>query len=164
MEKYLEVGKIVNTKGLDGTVKVLGLTDDINRFLELEKVYIENNQYKVLRSYVQNNFAYLKLSGITNIEQAERLKEKYILIDREDAVSLNEDEYFITDLLNCEVYLNDGKYLGILTDIDNFGSADIYTVKDKKSEYTFCLVDGLIISVEDNKIILDSEILKEVIV
>ena len=163
MEKFLEIGKIINTRGLDGTLKINPITDDIKRFLKLKKVYIENVSYNVLNSSVNGNFAFIKLDKINSVEDAQNFKEKYVLVDRENAVSLKEDEYFIADLIGKQVETDNGKNLGVLTDIDNYGSKDVYTVKGKK-EYTFCLIENLIKSVDDEKIILNSETLKEVLV
>lgn len=163
MEKFLEIGKIVNTRGLDGTLKISPLTDDIKRFLKLKKVYMDNISFKVLKASVSGNFAYLKLENVSGVENAQKFKEKYVLVDRENAVELKKDEYFIADLIGLNVLTDDGINLGILTDIDNFGSKDIYTIKGKK-EHTFCLIENLILSVDDEKIILNSKILKEVLV
>lgn len=163
MEKFLEIGKIINTRGLDGTIKVSPLTDDIKRFLKLKKVYVENVCYNVLKASVSGNFAYLKLENVNSVEIAQNFKEKYVLVDRENAVDLKKGEYFIADLIGLKVLTDNGNELGILTDIDNYGSKDIYTVKGKK-EYTFCLIENLILSVDDEKIILNSKVLKEVLV
>lgn len=163
MEKFLEIGKVINTRGLDGTLKISPLTDDIKRFLKLKKVYIDNISFNVLKASVNGNFAYLKLENISSVEIAQKFKEKYVLVNRENAVELKKGEYFIADLIGLNVLTDDGKELGILSDIDNFGSKDIYTVKGKK-EHTFCLIENLILSVDDEKIILNSKILKEVLV
>ena len=73
----------------------------------------------------------LKLESIDNPEDAEKLKNSYLEIDREDAVPLEEGTYFIADLIGLEVYTDDGKLLGKVEDIYNTGSKDIYVVKDE---------------------------------
>ena len=133
--KNLEIGQIVNTFGIKGEVKVVPFTDDISRFDELKKVYIKNKnqekQYKIENVKYHKNMVLIKFSGIDKIEDAEMLKNKYLEIDREDAIPLEEGTYFIADLIGLEVYTEDGNLLGKVEDIYNTGSKDIYVVKDE---------------------------------
>ena len=73
----------------------------------------------------------LKLEGIENPEQAELLKNAYLEIDREDAIPLEEGQYFIVDLIGLDVYTDECKLLGKVDDIYNTGANDIYVVKDE---------------------------------
>ena len=135
MEKYLEVGQIVNTFGIKGQVKVVPFTDDIKRFDELKQIYIQKNNslepFEIEEVKYHKNMVLLKLKGIDTMEQAERLRNYYIKIDRKDAKKLPEGTYFIADLIGLEVYTDENKLLGILEDIYNTGSSDIYVVKDE---------------------------------
>ena len=135
MQKRLEVGQIVNTFGIKGEVKVTPFTDDINRFDNLKKVYVktrkEDKLYKVEGVRYHKNMVLLKLEGIENPEQAELLKNAYLEIDREDAIPLEEGQYFIVDLIGLDVYTDEGNLLGKVDDIYNTGANDIYVVKDE---------------------------------
>ena len=135
MQKRLEVGQIVNTFGIKGEVKVTPFTDDINRFDDLKKVYVktrkEEKLYKVENARYHKNMVLLKLEGIENPEQAELLKNAYLEIDREDAIPLEEGQYFIVDLIGLDVYTDEGNLLGKVDDIYNTGANDIYVVKDE---------------------------------
>ena len=135
MQKRLEVGQIVNTFGIKGEVKVTPFTDDINRFDDLKKVYVktrkEDRLYKVENVRYHKNMVLLKLEGIENPEQAELLKNAYLEIDREDAIPLEEGQYFIVDLIGLDVYTEEGNLLGKVEDIYNTGANDIYVVKDE---------------------------------
>ena len=135
MQKKLEVGQIVNTFGIKGEVKVTPFTDDINRFDDLEKVYVkarkESKLYKIESVRYHKNMILLKLEGINNPEDAELLKNAYLEIDREDAIPLEEGQYFIADLIGLDVYTDDGNLLGKVDDIYNTGANDIYVVKDE---------------------------------
>ena len=135
MQKKLEVGQIVNTFGIKGEVKVVPFTDDINRFDNLKKVYVktrkEDKLYKVEGVRYHKNMVLLKLEGIENPEQAELLKNAYLEIDREDAIPLEEGQYFIVDLIGLDVYTDEGNLLGKVDDIYNTGANDIYVVKDE---------------------------------
>ena len=135
MQKRLEVGQIVNTFGIKGEVKVNPFTDDINRFDDLKKVYVktrkESKLYKVENVRYHKNMVLVKLEGINNPEDAELLKNSFLEIDREDAIPLEEGQYFIVDLIGLDVYTDEGNLLGKVDDIYNTGANDIYVVKDE---------------------------------
>lgn len=135
MEKYLEIGQIVNTFGIKGQVKIVPFTDDITRFDELKEIYVEKkNELKLFQIEQVNykkNMVILKLKGIETVEEAEKLRNCYLKIDRKDAKKLPKDTYFIIDLLGLDVYTDEGKLLGKVDDIYNAGSSDIYVVKDE---------------------------------
>ena len=135
MEKYLEIGQIVNTFGIKGQVKIVPFTDDITRFDELKEIYVEKkNELKLFQIEQVNykkNMVILKLKGIETVEEAEKLRNCYLKIDRKDAKKLPKDTYFIVDLLGLDVYTDEGKLLGKVDDIYNAGSRDIYVVKDE---------------------------------
>lgn len=164
MQKYIEIGKIVGTRGLDGTMKVLTSTTD-TIFCRLKNLYVDNTSYNLIKISKVKNFYFIKLKEITDINSADKLKDKLVFVDREN-IKLNNNEYFVCDILGLDAFDDNGKFFGKITDIDNFGSKDVYTIKNDKKEYTLCLIDGLIRNVdfEDNKIIFDSKILSEVIV
>ena len=133
--KNLEIGQIVNTFGIKGFVKVNPWVNDVTRFDDLKKVYIKiRKELKVLEieevKYHKNQVL-LKFKGVETVEQAEMLRNAIIEIDRKDAIPLEEGEYFIADLLESEVYTDEGEKLGILEDIFNTGSNDIYVVKNE---------------------------------
>lgn len=135
MEKYLEIGQIVNTFGIKGQVKIVPFTDDITRFDELKEMYVEKkNELKLFQIEQVNykkNMVILKLKGIETVEEAEKLRNCFLKIDRKDAKKLPKDTYFIVDLLGLDVYTDEGKLLGKVDDIYNAGSSDIYVVKDE---------------------------------
>lgn len=135
MQEFLEIGQIVNTFGIKGMVKVKPFTDDIKRFDNLEKVYIKKNntekEYIIKQVKYQKDIVLIKFKYIDKIEDAEILKNSYILIDRKNEPKLEEGTYYIVDLLGLDVYTDDGKLLGEIDDIFNTGSNDIYVVKDK---------------------------------
>ena len=135
MTKYLEIGQIVNTFGIKGMVKIKPFTDDIRRFDKVEKVYIENKtsrkEYEIEEVKYHKNMVLMKLKGIDNPEDANLLRQSYLLVDRENEEPLEEGVYYIVDLLGLEVYSDDNKLLGTVQDIFNTGSNDIYDVKDE---------------------------------
>lgn len=135
MVKYLEVGKIVNTFGIRGEVKLVPFTDDIKRFNKLKNVYIEKKKelesHKIENVKYTNNMVIIKIEGIDSIEAAEKYKNCIMKIDRKDAIKLPKDTFFIADLIGLPVYTDEGNLLGKVDDIYNTGSSDIYVVKDE---------------------------------
>lgn len=136
MQKYFEVGQIVNTFGVKGFLKVKHFTDDIERFEELKTVYIckKNEMKKVEIEEVKyhKGMVLLKVKGIDNLNEAEKYKGLFLKIDRKDAKKLPKDTYFIADLLGLDVYTDEQELLGKVEDIFNAGASDIYVVKDEK--------------------------------
>lgn len=135
MQKYLEVGQIVNTFGVSGEVKVYPYTDDIKRFSKLKSVYIEKKsgmqEYKIQNVRYHKNMVIIKFENVENMNDAELLKNCYLKIDRKDAIKLPKDTFFIADLIGLDVYTDEGKLLGKVEDIYSTGSNDIYVVKDE---------------------------------
>ena len=118
MVEYFDIGYISNTHALKGEVKVRPYTDDSKRFGKLKKVLVDFNgnlvSYDIEQVRYQQDMVLLKLKTIDSIEQAEKLKNHYIKIPRSEAKSLEDGEYFIADLIGCEVYENE--LIGVLDD------------------------------------------------
>lgn len=158
--KYLRIGKIVNTQGIKGEMRVIPLTDDVSRFDDLKYVLIDDTlmMYKNVQ-YVKyhKNFVILKLDGIDNMNDAEKYKNKYILVDRKDAIDLPEGSYFICDIIDLEVYDIDGKRLGRVADILKTGSNDVYIVKNGENEIMLPALKSVVksIDIENSKMIVE---------
>lgn len=158
-KKKLEVGQIVNTFGIKGFVKIYPYVDDITRFDNLKEVYIstKKQEYKLKIEEIkyQKNMVLAKFEEIETVEDAEKFKNSYVKIDRKDAIKLEEGQYFIADLLGLDVFLDTGEKLGILDDIFNNGSTDIYVVKNELGkQFLLPYIDEVIknIDLENEKI------------
>ncbi len=133
MEQRLRVGVIASTHGIRGEVKVFPLTEDVNRFRDLKKVYLESGgeqtPLEVGSVKFFKQFAILKFKGIEDINEVEKYKGCYLLVDRKDAIPLEKDEYYIADMIGMDVYAEDGKKIGILEDVMKTGANDVYVVR-----------------------------------
>ena len=145
MDKYFEIGQIVNTNGLKGFVKVkpftdelVDFTDDIKEFETFETIYVQKKteliECKIESVRYAKNMVLLKLKGIDDIDSAEALRNLYIKVSREQLPELQENSYYIVDLLECEVVTVEGEILGKMDDVFNTGSNDIYVVKNEKGK------------------------------
>lgn len=162
MKEYLKVGQIINTHGVKGEVKIYPLTDDINRFKKLKYVFrkFDDKYIKVDVEGIKyvKQFPILKLANIDSMNDAEKLKNEYIYVDRENAVKLPEDAYFIADLIGLMVFTDDNKYLGKLTDVFSTGSNDVYEITDdnRKKYYIPAIKDVIkIIDLNEGKMIIN---------
>ncbi|HHV95522.1 MAG TPA: 16S rRNA processing protein RimM [Clostridiaceae bacterium] len=143
MQYYLEIGKIINTHGVKGEVKVIPLTDDSRRFLALKWAYVGKDNSNLRKYNIENvklqshkNMVIVKFKEVHNMSEAEQyLKGNFIKVDRENAVKLPEDTFFICDIIGCEVYDEDtDEKLGIVNEVIQTGSNDVYVVKNDDSD------------------------------
>lgn len=151
MEQMLTIGKIVNTHGVKGEVRVLPSTDDIKRFSKLKEIRVENRTsqtYEIETVRYHKTFVLLKFKGIDNMDQAELLKNSILKINRKDALPLGQDEYYQCDLYGLKVVTDTGRNLGELTDILVTGSNDVYVVRDEKKEILIPAIKQCILKVD----------------
>ncbi len=153
---FLKVGKILNTHGIKGEVKVECLCDSAEDFFGIEKLFLNINENPCEISYMRmhKNHILIKFEDIGTRAQAETLKNKYIYAYKSD-IPLKRDHYFIEDLKNCEIIdFDSGKKYGMLKDVWNSGASDIYTVVDDKKEYYLPIIPGTIkeVDIKNNKI------------
>ena len=131
---YLELGQIVNTKGLKGEVKLNSFAEDDSVFETLDKVYLKTKteivEKQIERVGYGKNQVILKFKDCDSIDEAETLREMYLLVKRSDLGELPEGVYYIADLLGLDVYTDEGELLGKVDDIYSTGANDIYVVKD----------------------------------
>jgi 16S rRNA processing protein RimM len=163
MNKYLELGQIVNVRGLKGEVKVNSFTDDNTKFERLPKVFIKRNkgdleEHKIEKVSYNKNQVIIKFVGINTIDEAEKLRNSFILVDRDDLGSLPEGIYYIADLIGLDVFTEEGELLGKVDDIYNTGANDIYVIKDDLGKQR--LLPGIKdvikqVNIEEGKIIVN---------
>lgn len=153
MSDFLKVGKIVNTHGVRGEMKVIPLTDDPRRFDDLDTVYIEGKEVEVLGCKYQKDRVIVKLDGVNSMDDVERLKNKFMEIPREHAVELEEDCYFLADLRECTVFDTEGKELGKIYDVIQTKNNDVYWIQ-KPKELLIPVLKSIVtdINIEDRKI------------
>ena len=132
MEDFLKVGVITTTHGVRGEVKVYPTTDEPERFLELDHVLLDTGkefrdlEIKNVRFF--KNLVILKFKGIDNINDIEKYKGHDLWIPREEGQELDEDEYYIADLLGLRVILDDGAEFGTLKNVMETGANDVYII------------------------------------
>lgn len=149
---FLEVGKIINTHGLRGEVKVVTWTDSPEVFEDLKNVVVKTRVQETSLvicgvKYQKNNII-VKFDKIDAIEEAEKLKNAVILASREELGELPEGVYYIADLVGCEVFDESGK-IGKLSDVFTAGASDVYDIKrEGKKNLLVPIIDGVLKNVD----------------
>ena len=158
MDNMLEIGKLVNTHGIRGEVKIQPWCDDPDVFDELEYLTIGGKEYEIERNRFHKNCQIVKLAGLDDINQAELLKNQIVYIER-DAMPLPEGRYFVADILGLEVREENGRVLGEVGDVIKTGSNDVYVLKNtfNKKQILIPVLDSVVkeVSVEGGYIIVE---------
>ena len=161
MEQLLQVGVISSTHGVRGEVKVFPTTDDVKRFKKLKKVILDTGKEQLpleiegVKFFKQ--FVILKFRGIDNINDIEKYKGKRLLVDREHAVKLKKDEYFIADMIGMDVSTEDGELFGALKDVMETGANDVYIIEMSDGKEVLvpaikqCILD---VDIENRKMVI----------
>lgn len=158
---HFKIGQIVKTQGLRGEVRVYSTTDDIYRYDDLETFYIGkdfNTEYKVEKVRYKGNLVIMKIKGIDTVEMAEKLVNKNIYVSREESKELDDDEFFIADMIGMDVYTVDNKHIGVLDDVLQYPANDVYVIKgEDDKEYLIPAVMKFVpeIDMEERKMIID---------
>lgn len=155
-KEYLEAGKIVTTHGIRGEVKIMPYTDTPELLCEFDRLFMGKNHTEIIikRSRVFKNMVIAKIDGVDTPEEAEKLRNKILFMHHDD-LELDEDTYFIQDLIGIEVKDADSGFIyGKITDVMQTGANDIYVIQGEK-EYLIPAIPDVVISTDiDNNIML----------
>lgn len=136
-EQLLTVGKLVNTHGIKGEIKVLSHTDfPEQRFAPGKKLYLiptNGNSFwiTIISVRLHKEMYILKVEGFNNINEVEKYKGSILKVSKDDVVELPENEYYFHDIIGCVVYTDEDqdKALGVITEILTPGANDVWVVK-----------------------------------
>ena len=166
---YFRIGVIANTHALKGEIKIYPTTDEPTRFLDMEELIIARENaavsdyktYKIEKLRNQKNLLICKLQDVDTIEEAEKLKNYEILVHRDDAIELGEDEYFWADLIGMRVVADDGEELGVLNEILATGANDVYSVeKDGTKPLLLPAIPDCILEINEEEKLMTVHLMK----
>ena len=127
--KYLEAGKIVNTHGVRGEVRIQPWADSPDFLSGFKRLYIDGAPMEVLSVRIHKGFAIVALDGVSDIDAAIRLKNKTVLIDRDDA-QIEEGRYFVADIVGLRaIEAKTGQELGTVADVLSLPANNVYVIK-----------------------------------
>ena len=144
MKQYLEIGKIVSVFGIKGEVKVQPWCDSPDFLCEFDVLYYKSGTpVNILKSRVAKNIVVMKIEGVDTVEEAQKLRNRVLYMDRND-VELEDGSYFVQDLLSLKVIdAQTGEEYGEVSDVTETGANDVYHVKssDGKMYYIPAIPD-----------------------
>lgn len=148
-------GKITKRHGLSGEVKVLPFSRDFNSLNNLKQVYIKLNnkavEFKIIHKKFQKNTAIVKFEGINSPEDADKLVNCELLVEKSHLAELEENEYYWFQLIGLEVFTEKNKYVGKVMDIIDNGAQEILVVEAGKNEVLIPFVEKFVIETNINK-------------
>lgn len=154
-KEYLEAGKIVNIHGIRGEVKIMPYTDIPEILAEFDRLFIGKGKDEIIieRARVAKNMVIAKIEGVDTPEQAEKLRNKLLYMHRDD-LELDDDTYFIQDLIGVEVKDADSGFLyGKITDVMQTGANDVYVIEGNGREYLVPAIADVVVSTDiDNNL------------
>ena len=151
MEK-IKIGKIVNTVGLKGEVKVYNYSDSIEIYETIESIYVEDRLTVIENVRAQKNMVILKLEGADDRNAAEELRGKELYITEDDLPELPEGQYYVRDLIGMSVTEEDGNLLGHVTDVLQNTAQDIFEVESENGKKLLIpKVDQFVLDIDAEK-------------
>lgn len=162
--EILELGKVVNTHGIRGEIKIQPWCDDPEIFDTLDYIYIGGEKYEIRRSRFHKNCIIAQVEGVNNINEAELMRNKIVTIEREALGELPEGTYYIADLEGLEVRTADGKILGNIKEVIRTGSNDVYVLdNDEKKPILIPVIEQVVKEVNIDGGYVEVELMKGLI-
>jgi 16S rRNA processing protein RimM len=155
-EQWLTVGKVVNTHGIRGELKVVPQTDFPEaRFAEgseltlVQPETLQRLTVEVQGARLHKNMYIVKLKGYDNINDAEKYKGWLLKVSKEQLAELDEGEYYHFEIIGCRVVTEEGQELGVITEILSPGANDVWTVQPPKGKQILIpVIDDVVIDVD----------------
>ncbi len=162
--EYYQIGKIVNTHGIKGEVRVQATTDfPEKRFAIGEKVYVFKNQKLVKELTIKSHrkhkqFDLLSFEGLEDINLVEDLKQADLKISADQQDELTEGQYYYHEIIGLDVFDLEGNELGQISEIMQSGANDVWIIKRKqKADLLIPAIKDVVkeIQIENHKVIID---------
>lgn len=172
-EKWFTVGKVVNTHGIRGELKILSQTDFAeDRFASGNKLLMVNEEsgatleVKVISSRANKNVYILKLEGFTDINAVEKYKGWVLKISADQQLELEEGEYYYHEIIGCRVVTEEGEELGTISEILSPGANDVWVVdrpKGSGKQLLLPVIDDVLVNVDTKEKIVTVHLMEGLI-
>lgn len=164
--ELLEIGKVLKPQGLRGELKIEPAIYDMDYYKTLKSVLVDGKVYDIKSAFVRQGYVYITFKNFEDINLVEEFRNKKLKVKREDAPKLDYDEFFIVDMIGINVVDENGHNYGEVIDIDQFGAADVYTIKGRNGVHTFPFLKDMVISVDiqGKTLLVKEDRIKEVLV
>lgn len=167
--ELIAVAKIIKPIGIRGEVKIQLLTDDVQRFAKLTSVWIgglarRGEQEQSAAEYTIRSFhqdakrCAMSLQGIETVEAAETLRNQFVFVSNHETIQPNAGQYFIDDVIGCEMMTHDGKYVGTIVDVLKLPANDLWVVRNGEKEILIPAVKAIVkdVDVKQKRVVIDS--------
>lgn len=156
----IEIGRIINTHGLRGDLKVDPWCDGIETFEFLKNISINGQEYKIISVKPHKNAFLLKLEEINSIEDAEKLKGAVITANEEDMPPLPEGVFYLRDIIGLEVYEGE-RHIGRIYDWIETGPNNVYVIKRPSGKDVLIpAIDEVVKKIDIENKVMSVELLK----
>lgn len=132
---FLVLGRVLRPHGVRGELRMSILSDHPERLPELETVYLGQGAddpapraYRLESVRFHMGYALLQLEGVVDRNEAELLRAKIVLVDVRDVVPLEDDEYYLYQLIGMRVQSRSGELVGIIREVFETGANDVYVL------------------------------------
>ena len=141
--QFVEAGEIVTTHGIKGEVKVMCWLDDPEMLCEFDRCVIDGKEFEIEQCRVQKTCNLVKLSGIEDMDAAQAMRGKKIMLYRED---IDDEVIFAAELIGVEVYA-DGQMIGKIKEVLDYPGNSVYVVRGEH-EYMIPAVKAFILETD----------------
>ncbi len=148
------LGKIIKPQGVKGELKVYPADSDLSIYKNVKNIFIDNEKITLSNFAIRQQFIYIKIPNCNDRNLAEKYRNKQIFVDSNE-LKLKDNMYFTDDMLNKDVVSESGEYIGILVDIESYGSADVLTILEDKREYKIPFLTSIVLNINQDNIVVD---------
>jgi 16S rRNA processing protein RimM len=159
--ELIAIGRISKPIGTRGEVKVVPLTDDTERFVNLRSVWVGRSassacERSLISVRTDRSHVVVQVDEIRTVDEAEHLRDEYLFVPMENRIPLQKGKYFIDDVIGCEVVTEEQKNIGIVTDLLTLPIDDVWVVRNESHEILIPAVKEIIrqVDVEKKRIII----------
>ena len=165
MTSEFEIARILKPRGLKGEMKVEFYSSDTARLSHLKNVRLKDTYYAVEHIIPEGAYGVIKLIGVDSVESAELLRGQFLYARRDELPPLPDGKHYIIDIIGLNVIVA-GECVGTITDVLQYGSADVYVVKTANGTLSFPALKQLIklVDLDGGKMVLDDMMFPRVVV
>ncbi len=131
MDKQIVIGKIIAPHGVRGEFRLMPLTENPDRYLEMKKLLLENGkEFTITSARFHKNMVLIKTEEITSMDEVELLRGQNVVVNTEDLPPLEQGRFYVADLIGFAVVTLENEDVGKLSDVITTGSNDVFVVKN----------------------------------
>ena len=145
---WIPVGRVTRTHGLKGELKFFPADQDDLVVQKDQQIRLDETTFKIKSVRGVKSPFIVKFEGVDSIEAAQSLAGQEVLVARENFKSLPEGEYYRFEIEGLKVFDDTGKYYGVIEDIIETGSNDVYVVRENDKEWLVPMIDSVVKSID----------------